>query len=262
MEEPKIITVGIYEVEPDKEQPRHSFDAEKLEELSRSIAEYGLLQPLLVQRADGYYKIIAGERRYRAARLAGLKEIPVIVKEYEQLDTKAVALIENLQRQDLNPMEECTAYQKLMDEFDMTQDQLAAKLGRSRSSIANSLRLRNLPEAVQTNIREGNLSLGHAKVLLSVEDPVEQSRLALRVISENLSVRDLEDLIKNGPKKPKAKPKAKKKSLNCRLAEEKIGERLATKVTVTGSSRKGRIEIEYYNDDDLERIVALIAEHA
>lgn len=254
----KVQIVDIYTVEPDREQPRKNFDPEKLQELSDSIRQYGVLQPLLVQKEKDYYKIIAGERRWRAARLAGLTEIPVIVKEFTPQDSMAVSLIENLQRQNLNPMEESMAYQKLLAEFSMTQEQVAEKLGKSRSAIANSLRLQNLPEAVQKSISEGMISMGHAKVLLGLDDKAEQTRLAVRIIGEKLSVRELEQIL--AEKKPtKAKKKSEKKEtakdLATRMAEERMKELLGTQVSIKKGAKKGKIEIEYHSEEELDRIL-------
>ena len=254
----KVQIVDIYTVEPDREQPRKNFDPEKLQELSDSIRQYGVLQPLLVQKEKDYYKIIAGERRWRAARLAGLTEIPVIVKEFTPQDSMAVSLIENLQRQNLNPMEESMAYQKLLTEFSMTQEQVAEKLGKSRSAIANSLRLQNLPEAVQKSISEGMISMGHAKVLLGLDDKAEQTRLAVRIIGEKLSVRELEQIL--AEKKPtKAKKKSEKKEtakdLATRMAEERMKELLGTQVINKKGAKKGKIEIEYHSEEELDRIL-------
>ena len=251
--------VDIYMVEPDRNQPRKTFDAEKLQELADSVKQYGVLQPLLVQKEPDYYRIIAGERRWRAARLAGLTEIPVIVKNFSAQDSMAVALIENLQRQNLNPMEESMAYQKLLTEFSLTQEQVAAKLGKSRSAIANSLRLQNLAEPVQKSLSEGLISPGHAKVLLGVNDATEQNKLAVRVIAENLSVRELEKIV---AQKTETKKEVKKKKddreqdLASKIAEERMKELLGTRVIISKGVRKGKIEIEYYSEEDLERILA------
>lgn len=261
-QEQNVRVVDIYSVEPDREQPRKVFDSDRLQELADSIQQYGVLQPLLVQKEPDYYKIIAGERRWRAARLAGLSEIPVIVKEFSPQDSMAVSLIENLQRQNLNPMEESMAYQKLLTQFSMTQEQVAEKIGKSRSAIANSLRLQNLPEAVQQSLSEGLISPGHAKVLLGVSDPTEQNRLAVRVIGENLSVRELERII--AQKKPSSAKTAKvpqKKDRACQMAETRMKELLGTKVTISRGAKKGKIEIEYYSDEDLERILNYMEDH-
>lgn len=259
--EDQVVLMDIYQVEPDRNQPRKMFDPERLNELAASVKTYGILQPLLVAREKDYYRIIAGERRYRAARMAGLTQVPVIIREYTEEDQMAIALIENIQRQELNPMEEANAYQQLMEKHHMTQEGIAEKLNKSRSSIANVLRLRRLPDSVQKSISEGLLSFGHAKVLLGLSDPIEQTQLALQVISGNLSVRELEDLIhgiqKQARKKKTAAPPSR--TLADRLVEERLKERLSTKVSVVTGARKGKIEIEYYSQDDLERILALLA---
>lgn len=253
--------VDLYSVEPDREQARKSFDPDKLQELADSIARYGVLQPILVQKEKDYYKIIAGERRWRAARIAGLTEVPVIVKEFNTEDKAAVSLIENLQRQDLNPMEESSAYQKLIDDYGMTQEEVASKIGKSRAAVANSLRLQNLPDSVQKSLAEGMISEGHAKVILGVSDPVEQARLAVRVIGESLSVRDLEKLVsKIKPDKKTAKKTrtaGREAMLAAQYAEKKLGTLLGTRVSITRGVRKGTIEIEYYSDEDLERILSV-----
>ena len=245
--------VDLYSVEPDREQARKSFDPDKLQELADSIARYGVLQPILVQKEK--------ERRWRAARIAGLTEVPVIVKEFNTEDKAAVSLIENLQRQDLNPMEESSAYQKLIDDYGMTQEEVASKIGKSRAAVANSLRLQNLPDSVQKSLAEGMISEGHAKVILGVSDPVEQARLAVRVIGESLSVRDLEKLVsKIKPDKKTAKKTrtaGREAMLAAQYAEKKLGTLLGTKVSITRGVRKGTIEIEYYSDEDLERILSV-----
>ena len=253
--------VDLYSVEPDREQARKSFDPDKLQELADSISRYGVLQPILVQKEKDYYKIIAGERRWRAARIAGLTEVPVIVREFSTEDKAAVSLIENLQRQNLNPMEESAAYQKPIDDYGMTQEEVASRIGKSRAAVANSLRLQNLPDSVRRSLAEGMISEGHAKVILGVSDPVEQARLAVRVIGESLSVRDLEKIIgKARPEKKKGKPARKagrEAMLAAQYAEKKLGTLLGTKVSVTRGVRKGMIEIEYYSEEDLERILSV-----
>ena len=254
----EVRMLDIYSVEPDRAQPRKSFDAEKLQELADSIKQYGVLQPILVQKEKDYYRIIAGERRWRAARLAGLTQIPAVVREFEPLDAMAVSLIENLQRQELNPMEECAAYQQLMDQYQLTQEEIADRIGRSRSSIANSLRLRNLPEPVQQSLAEGLISFGHAKVLLGLDDSALQTRLAARVIGDSLSVRDLEKLVAQQKKAPARRSAPPEKALPLQLAEEKLTELLGTRVTVNSGARKGKIEIESYSADDLDRILSIL----
>lgn len=242
-------------------QPRAEFDAEKLEELAESIRAHGVLQPIVVRRFGEDYQIIAGERRWRAAQIAGLTAIPAVVRELEDAGMIQVALIENLQREDLNPIEEAAAYRKLMDEFDMTQEQLSAALGKSRSTIANAVRLLNLPDEVQEHVVQGRLSGGHARCLLAVAGADLQLRLANEIIERGLSVRQTEELVKklarnvsretieNAPSAPDP---------NVVAVMRHLSERLGTKVKITGSSGKGKLEIEYYSVDDLERILDII----
>ena len=256
-----ITEIKIVDIEPNSGQPRKSFDEEELTELSASIKEHGVITPILVHESDnGYYRIIAGERRWRASKLAGLKTIPAIVKKIDD-DQKIyeLALIENLQRQDLNPIEEALGFRKLMLEYGLTQEDVSEKLSKSRSSIANSLRLLNLPEKVVSLIECGDLSVGHAKVLLSVSSKETQENLAKKVVEESISVRELENLIKNMDKKPKPKTEP---DLNLKLAFETIEKNVSsifgTKVKISDKNNKGKIQIEYYSAKDLERIVKII----
>ena len=252
-----VMMVDIYQVEPDREQPRKDFDEEKLEELAESIRQYGVLQPLLVQKKDEYYKIIAGERRWRAAKLAGVHEVPIIIKDYTQEETLEISLIENIQRQDLNPIEEARAYERLLREYHLTQEEIAQRVGKSRSAIANCLRYLNLQEQVQSMMMEGVLSAGHAKVLLGIEDRELQYTLALRVMDEDLSVRQLEKVLQQMKKsQPQAAPPASANPIY-HSVEERMKEVLGTKVIVTQGKKKGKIEIEYYSDEDLDRLLTL-----
>jgi len=242
-------------------QPRAEFDAEKLEELAESIKLHGVLQPVVVRRFGDDYQIIAGERRWRAAQMAGLKAIPAVVRELDDAGMIQVALIENLQREDLNPIEEAAAYRKLMDEFDMTQEQLSATLGKSRSAIANGVRLLNLPDGVQEHVAQGRLSGGHARCLLAVSGTDLQLRLADEVIEKGLSVRQTEELVKKLARNVSREtmeitPRAPDPDVVAVM--RRLGERLGTKVKITGSSGKGKLEIEYYSEDDLERIFEII----
>lgn len=250
-DQPKM--VSIYEVEPDREQPRKEFDSEGLEELAQSIRQYGILQPILVNKAEGYYKIIAGERRWRAAKLAGVEEVPILAKELTDEKAFEISLIENIQRQDLNPIEEALAYKRLMDEYHLTQESVAERIGKSRSGIANFLRLLNLEPEIQDMLREGILSLGHAKVLSGMEKG--RTELAKRAAEEGWSVRQLEMAVSrlNAPKKEKTVsdlPQYKE-------VENKMRDILGTKVNIQYGKRKGKIEIEYYSEEDLERLVML-----
>lgn len=248
--------VDIYELEPDREQPRRVFDEAGLEELANSIRQYGVLQPILVNQCDGYYKIIAGERRWRAAKLAGVDKVPIVRKEITGQKAFEISLIENIQRQDLNPIEEALAYKRLMDEFHLTQEEISQRVGKSRPSIANFLRLLNLNEEVQHLMQDGVISQGHAKVLLGVSDMKRQYDLALRVIDEDLSVRQLERLVHQVQKEKKEK--SQDQDAIYRSVEEHMQNLLHTKVSIINGKKKGKIEIEYYSDEDLDRLVMLL----
>ena len=255
-----VVELKISEVEPDRNQPRRDFDEIKLAELASSIKEHGVITPIIVTKLDtGFYRIIAGERRWRASKIAEKKTIPAIVRQVEKGELYEISMIENLQRQDLNPVEEAKGYKRLTDEFGLTQEQISKRLGKSRSSVANSLRILNLPKEVINLIENGDVSFGHAKVLLSLEDEKKQIALASKIVQEKLSVRDLEALLKQ-PVKKETKPK--KVDLNMKLAlkayEEKVTKGLSTKVKIVGNKNKGKIEIEYYGTEDLERIVNLM----
>lgn len=252
-----VENIKLVDIEPNKDQPRKDFDDEALEELAMSIKEHGVITPIIVKKAEnGFYTIVAGERRWRASKKAGLKQIPAIVKDLSEIQTQEIALIENLQRQDLNPVEEALGYKKLMDEFSLTQEQISAKMGKSRSSVANSLRILALPADVIKHMEEGRLSFGHAKVILSCDTKKKQSEIATRVIAEDLSVRATEALVKEKPKKAKT---PKKVDLNLKLAfkeiEKKMSSSLGTNVKISDKGSKGTIQIEYYSADELERIV-------
>ena len=257
--EPQIIVdnqpklVDIYEVEPDREQPRKEFDAEGLEELAQSIRQYGILQPILVNHSEGYYKIIAGERRWRAAKLAGLEQVPILVKELTEEKAFEISLIENIQRQDLNPIEEALAYRRLMDEYHMTQETVAERVGKSRSGIANFLRLLQLEPEVQQWVQEGSLSLGHAKVLSGVS--AGQTELAKQAVVNGWSVRQLEKAVKAFGRASVDTPAVEIPKYQ--EVEKKIRDILDTKVNVQYGKRKGKIEIEYYSEEDLERLMML-----
>ena len=256
-----ITEIKLVDFEPNKSQPRKDFDEEKLEELADSIRQNGIITPILVQEApNGYYSIIAGERRWRAAKKAGLKEIPAIIKKLDEMKLFEISLIENLQREDLNPVEEALGFEKLMSDYKLTQEEVAAKLSKSRSSVANSLRLLKLPKDVLNSLKNEKISVGHAKVLLSVAEDKIKSELCTAVIEKELSVRELEAEIKKLSKKPK---KEKKKDLNVVLAIEKtekqIADILGTKVKINDKNNRGKIQIEYYSAGDLERIIKIIS---
>lgn len=241
-------------IEPNREQPRKEFKEEELKELAESIKTYGIIQPLVVVKKKDYYQIVAGERRWRAAKLAGLKEVPVIIKKYTEKEIAEISLIENIQRESLNPVEEAEAYQTLLREYGMTQEELAERLSKSRTKITNAMRLLKLPEAVKEMVLNGKLSEGHAKVLLSVEDPKELTAYAEKVISEALSVRETEKLLKK--KKPSQKaPKVLKNQAVYDDVEEKLKAKLGTRVAIKRSKdNAGKIEIEFYTLEDFERI--------
>ena len=255
-----VSELKIMDIEPNTTQPRKDFDDEKISELADSIKEHGVITPILVQKSEnGFYKIIAGERRWRASKLAGKKTIPAIIKEYNKEEFYEVSLIENLQRQDLNPVEEALGYKRLMDEFGFTQEEVAKKLSKSRSSVANSLRLLNLEKEVMELLREGKISTGHAKVLLGLSDKKRQIALSKEVAEKELSVRQLENLIKADTQKPK---KEIKKDLNLRLAfedaEKRFSNIFSTKVQIVDKKGKGKITIDYYSKEDLDRITKLL----
>lgn len=254
--------VKISLVEPNREQPRKQFEEDALLELSESIKIHGVLQPLLVQRKEGYFEIIAGERRWRAAKIAGLKEIPVIVKDYTDLEVVEIALIENIQRENLNPIEEALGYKRLLDEFHLKQDEIAEKVSKSRTAVTNTMRLLKLCPAVQQMIIDEMLATGHARALLAIDDEEFQHQIALKIFDEKLSVREVEKLIKD-LKKPKKEEKeiAVSKNANNFVYEDienKIHQILGTKVNVKHNKDKGKIEVEYYSDEELERIFDLL----
>lgn len=252
--------VKITKVEPNRDQPRKSFDEDALQELADSIKQFGLLQPILVQDRKDYYEIIAGERRWRAAKLAGLKEVPVIIRNYTEQEIVEISLIENIQREDLNPIEEAQAYKRLLTEFNLKQDEVAERVSKSRVAVTNSIRLLKLSDEVQRMVIDEMISTGHARALLAVEDPEEQYTLAQRIFDEKLSVRDVEKLVKNlhKPAKPR---KLDDKALQAiyQDIEEKLKRKLSTKVSVSSKGDgAGKIEIEFYNHEDLDRLLDII----
>lgn len=256
--------IKISRIEPNEGQPRKSFDEETLKELADSMKEYGILQPLLVKRKGGNFQIIAGERRWRAAKMAGLKEVPVIVREYNKQQSVEIALIENVQRADLNPIEEALAYQQLMQEFGLKQEEIALRVSKNRAKITNSIRLLKLAEPVQQLLISGEISSGHARALLGLEDKEQQIALASQIIEKGLNVRQVEKLVKmmtKPQKDEKEKEESEEKDLSFifRDLEEKMKGIMGTKVMIHQKDKnKGRIEIEYYSASELERIVELI----
>lgn len=254
----------LSEIEPNRTQPRRNFDEDALQELADSIKQYGVIQPIVVQKKGKHYEIIAGERRWRAARKAGLLEVPVIVKEFAAEDIFAIALIENIQRQDLNPIEEAQAYSRLIEEHHLKQDELAEKVAKNRVTITNSMRLLKLDERVQQMLIENMLTSGHARALLGITDKEEQHNLALRVFDEKLSVRETENLVKKTLAVAEEKPQEKVKEVDkddfiYRDIEKNMKDILGTKVEIKKKAKnKGRIEIEYYSMEELERIIEMI----
>lgn len=256
-----IKTLRMTQVEPNKNQPRQSFDKEKIEALAESIKEHGVIQPIIVVKKGERYKIVAGERRWRAAKKAGLKEIPAVVREYSEQEIAQIALIENLQRENLNPIEEALGFRTLMDKFDMTQEQVSSTVGRSRSAVANSIRLLSLDDGIRSKLISGEISSGHARALLSVEDADVRRAVLEAIIEKDLNVRQTEALAKqlssSKPKKPKPAPDEQTAAVLSDL-ENKLSEYLGTKVKLIHKNKKGKIEIEYLGNEDLERILNLI----
>lgn len=247
-------------VEPNRDQPRRNFEEDALLELADSIKQYGVLQPLIVRKRNDYYEIIAGERRWRAAKMAGVKEVPVIIKEYNEQEILEIALIENIQRENLNPIEEAMAFKKLLEEFNLKQDEVAERVSKSRTAVTNSMRLLKLDQRVQQMIIDDMISTGHARALLAIDDPEQQYVLANRIFDEKLSVRETEKLIKEikNPKKQKEK-KIIENAFIYEDIEDKMKQVLGTKVHVASKGKgKGKIEIEYYSDKELERMFDMI----
>ena len=253
--------VKITKVEPNRDQPRKNFDEDSLQELADSIKQFGLLQPILVQDRKDYYEIIAGERRWRAAKIAGLKEIPVIIRNYTDQKIVEIALIENIQREDLNPIEEARAFKKLLEEFHLKQDEVAERVSKSRTAVTNSVRLLKLSDSVQQMIIDDMLSTGHARALIPIEDKELQLQLAQRIFDEKLSVREVEKIVKVilNPEKEKDKKEETPQSIQYiyQDIEDKLKERLSRKVAISskGKSGVGKIEIEFYSNDDLDRLI-------
>lgn len=255
--------VNITKVEPNREQPRKNFDEDALEELAESIKQFGLLQPILVQDRKTYYEIIAGERRWRAAKKAGLKEVPVIIKNLTEQEIVEISLIENIQRENLNPIEEAQAYKRLLTEFNLKQDEVAERVAKSRTAVTNSMRLLKLCDDVQQMIIDDMISTGHARALITIEDPEQQYAIAQKIFDEKLSVRDVEKLVKNLNKPGKIKKAViTDKSLEAVYLdiEENLKQKLGTKVSITSKGNgAGKVEIEFYSHDDLEKLMDLLS---
>lgn len=251
--------VKITMIEPNREQPRKNFDEDSLLELAESIKQFGLLQPILVQDKGTYYEIIAGERRWRAAKLAGIKEVPVIIRNLTEQEIVEISLIENIQRENLNPIEEAMAYKRLLTEFNLKQDEVAERVSKSRTAVTNSIRLLKLCDEVQQMIIDDMITTGHARALISIEDPEKQYMIAQKIFDEKLSVRDVEKLMKelNKPAKEIKQPKIDEKlEVIYDEIEEKIKQSLGTKVVISSKGNgAGKLEIEFYSHDDLEKIM-------
>ena len=248
-------------VEPNRKQPRKNFDEDSLQELCDSIKQVGLIQPILVQDRKDHYEIIAGERRWRAAKMAGLKEIPVIIRNYTDQEIMEISLIENIQREDLNPIEEAQAYKRLLTEFNLKQDEVAERVSKSRAAVTNSIRLLKLTDKVQQMVIDDMITTGHARALLAVEDPEAQYILAQQIFDQKLSVRDVEKLVKklNAPEKEKNKTEDKTLQVIYQDIEDRLKQRLSTKVKVSSKGEgSGKIEIEFYNHEDLDRLLEMI----
>lgn len=248
-----ILNININDIIPNRNQPRRDFDNDLLKELSKSIELYGLIQPILVRDIKGKYEIVAGERRWRACKLAGLKEIPSIIKDMGQEESAKIALIENIQREDLNPVEEAHAYKRLMEEFNLTQEELSLQIGKSRSYISNSIRILNLDNQVLDHISSGELSQGHGKAILSIKNKEEQIKIAKEILNKKLNVRDTENLTRNKNNVEKDLEQSYIISI-----EDKLMMALGTKVNLLQGEKKGKIEIEYYGDEDLERLLEVL----
>ena len=258
--------VKITKVEPNREQPRKTFDEDTLQELADSIKQFGLLQPILVQDRKDYFEIIAGERRWRAAKLAGLKEVPFIVKNYTEQEIMEISLIENIQREDLNPIEEAIAYKRLLEDFHLKQDELAERVSKSRTTITNSMRLLRLCEYVQQMIIDGKLTTGHARALISIEDEEQQKQLAERIFDEKLSVREVEKIVKGILNPVEKKPEKEEIPQSIQYIyenlEKKLEEKFSRKVEINtkGKNGSGKIEIEFYSNDDLDRLIEALSD--
>lgn len=251
-------------IRPNRYQPRVYFSENELAELARSIEEQGVIQPLMVRKNDTGYELVAGERRFRAAKMAGLSQVPVIIRELSDKEVLEISIVENIQREDLNAMEEAEAYHRLITEFNLTQDKAATRVGKSRSTVANFLRLRNLPEQIKTSIAENLLSMGHARAILGAETPAQQNAAWKAVVSNGLSVRQTESLIKR-LKLEKKKPKKTGKSSNeiyFSSLEDDLTRRFGTKVKIKRQGQKGKVEIDFYSNDDLDRLLSIFKQDA
>lgn len=256
----RVVYIDINEIKPNPDQPRKHFDAARLEELAGSIQENGVIQPLVVQKKENCYELVAGERRWRASRLAGLKKVPCLIREFDEKQNLIVAIIENMQREDLDPMEEANGIQQMIQKFGFTQEQVSESLGKSRAYIANSVRLLKLPEEIQKMIREGKISAAHGRTLLGITDPRKQLMLAERIEKEGLSVRTVEEIAKKMKGEQKAEKKKEKavKSAEILAVESDLRNVIGTKVSIVQGKKSGKIELEYYSIDELNRLIDLL----
>ncbi|MCQ2530341.1 MAG: ParB/RepB/Spo0J family partition protein [Lachnospiraceae bacterium] len=256
-----VVVLKTSMLEPNKDQPRKTFDDERIAELAESIKQYGIIQPIIVSKKDDYYQIIAGERRWRAAKKAGLKEVPVVIKEYTDKEIAEISLIENIQREDLNPIEEAQSYKQLIEDYNLTQEELAQRVSKSRTVITNAMRLLKLHPEVQQMLIAGELSAGHARALLGLEKPEQQLKLAKDIVEKSLSVRQTEDLVKALSEKKPKKEKATEDKMDFvyRDLEKKLTSVLGTKVKLSHNEKgKGKIEISYFSDDELDRLYGIL----
>ena len=256
----RALEVDIDLLKPNRFQPRTTMDDTRIEELSRSIKSNGVIQPIVVRKAEKGYEIIAGERRWRASQRAGLLKVPIVVRDIPEERMLAAALIENIQRENLNPIEEAQAYRRLADEYHLTQDQISDAVGKERSTVANFMRLLKLPNEIRENLGAGSLSMGHARALLALPDEQAQLRLSREVVSRNLSVRETEAMVKKvaAPEKPREDPQ---KDVHTRAAEEKLRFALGTRVRIVRRGKAGRIEVDFQNEDELQRLYELLTDH-
>lgn len=265
LDDNNITEIKLSQIEPNKEQPRIYFDEEKLSQLAESIEEYGVISPIVVKKLDnGFYKIIAGERRWRASKLAGKKTIPAIIKDFDDQETMEIALIENLQRENLNPFEEAKGFKELMDIFSLTQEEVAKKVGKSRSAVANSIRLLSLPDVIKKYVLNESLSVGHVRAILSLDDDKLKISVAEKIIEAGFNVRQTESYISSLLKEPKVKKKSQmEEEMNRYFAslEKKLSNQLKTKVKISRGRKKGKIEIEYYDNEDFERLMKILKDN-
>lgn len=260
-ESDNVETLRITQIEPNKNQPRRQFDKEKIDVLAQSIREHGVIQPIIVVKNNDMYTIVAGERRWRAAKKAGLTEIPVVVRTYSDIEIAQIALIENLQRENLNPIEEALGYRTLIDKFNMTQEDVSARIGKSRSAVANSIRLLSLDDEIQAKLISGEISSGHARALLSIEDSEIRKAVLMSIVEKGLNVRQAEALAKQLQNaKPKCKPQLIDEQVQAELEsiENRLSSQFGTKVKLSHGDKRGKIEIEYFGNADLERILNII----